>query len=261
MYKFIETTLKDSETLFRAYLNSITGTNDDFWEEHLLAGKAYQISVEDQIIGITLIYDNENMTCFYIKDAHIRHAQPAFLAALDVFKPEYAFVPTNDELFLSLCMDVHQSIEKQAYFFVQGKAAVRPPEFPRALLTLAKPEDEADILDTENVAENIRLGKYFVLRENGTFLGQGFFNRGTLVPHTASIGMSIHPAHRRKGVGRSIIMHLSELCHENGIKPVCGCWYYNHNSKRTLESAGFITKTRLLKVWFKKKEEAGDEYN
>lgn len=30
----------------------------------------------------------------------------------------------------------------------------------------------------------------------------------------------------------------------------CPVWYYNHNSKRTLESAGYISKTRLLRIEF-----------
>lgn len=253
MYKFIETTIEQNTALFHRFLSSVIGANDDFWEEHIHGSKIYEIELVSQIIGIVLIHRSENMTCFYVEEAHLRHAQPAFMAALGFFKPKYAFVPTNDELFLSLCMDKHQSIDKQAYFFSQGNVDVRPPEFPREYMAPAMPDDEADILDSEGVAENIRLGKYYTFRENGVFLGQGFFNQQALAPHTASIGMSVHPEHRRKGVGRSIILHLSALCHEKGLTPVCGCWYYNHNSKRTLESAGFVTKTRLLKVWFKEK--------
>lgn len=250
MYNFTETTIEQSNLMFTTYLKSITGINDDFWEEHILGSKLYEINAGGRIIGIVGIHNNENMTCFYVDNSSPRHAQPAFSEALDLLKPRYAFVPTNDELFLSLCMDNHRSIEMQAYFFSQGNKDIRPPEFARGLLKLAKPEDETDILDSEGVAENIRSGKYYIMRENGIFLGQGFFNRQTLAPNAASIGMSVHPDHRIKGVGRSIIMHLSEMCREQGITPVCGCWYYNHNSKRTLESAGFITKTRLLKVWF-----------
>ena len=72
----------------------------------------------------------------------------------------------------------------------------------------------------------------------------------TLAPTQASIGMSVYPDHRCKGVGRSIIMHLTEISREKRFTPICGCWYYNHNSKLTLESAGFVSKTRLLNVHF-----------
>ncbi|WP_181153121.1 hypothetical protein [Paenibacillus sp. AR247] len=33
-----------------------------------------------------------------------------------------------------------------------------------------------------------------------------------------------------------------------GIRPLSGCWYYNEASKRTLESAGMVTRTRLLRM-------------
>lgn len=249
-YTFLSSSLDEERTLIDAYVASMTGVNDDFWEEHILESQMWRIALHGETIGFFGIHGGENLTCFHTPRAWLRHAQPAFQQMLAELQPRYAYVPTRDEPFLSLAMDAHTLVEKQAYFFMPGDAAVRPPEYGRNLLALATPQDEADILDTEGVAENIHLGKYYVLRENGVFLGQGFFNRNQLVPGSASIGMSVHPDHRQKGVGRSIIMHLAELCREQGITPVCGCWYYNHNSKRTLESAGFVTQTRLLKVWF-----------
>lgn len=56
--------------------------------------------------------------------------------------------------------------------------------------------------------------------------------------------------YRKKGIGKAIITKLKRLCYENGEIPICGCWYYNNNSKKTLESCGFVTKTRLLKIKF-----------
>jgi GNAT superfamily N-acetyltransferase len=147
-------------------------------------------------------------------------------------------------------MDNHKSIEMQAYFFVHSGVSVRPPEWGRELFKPAVMDDAKDILDTEYVEENIRAGKYYIMRKDGIFLGQGFFNPNTLTPGQVSIGMSVHPDHRRKGIGRSIILHLIDISREKGLTPICGCWYYNHNSKRTLESAGFVSKTRLLNVHF-----------
>lgn len=258
MYTFVPTTLGDCQPLFDQYLATLTGVNDDFWEEHVLGSRFYRIEHLARTIGILGIYRQENLTVFYTPSSYLRHAQPAFAAMLEQLAPHYAFVPTTDELLLSLCMDKHKAIDKQAYFFRHSGLAVRPPEWGRGLLRPAVPADEADILDTQGVAENIRLGKYYVMRQDGVFLGQGFFNRHQLIPNAASIGMSVHPDFRRKGVGRSIMLHLIEICREQGITPYCGCWYYNHNSKRTLESAGFVTQTRLLKVWFVDKPEEGE---
>ena len=239
-------------SLFDEYVNSIAGVNDDFWEGHVLDSQIFQVEMSGQIMGICGINNQKNLTFFYIKPAFLKHAQPAFNAMLELLKPQYSFAPTNDELLISLCMDKQTKIQMQAYFWKHGGNIARPSEYPRDLLRLATPADKAeiDIVDEDSVDDDIALGKYFVMRKNGVFLGQGFINKHRIIPNTASIGMFVHPNFRQRGVGRSIIMHLVEICHEKGITPYCGCWYYNHNSKATLESAGFITQTRLLKIWF-----------
>jgi len=62
--------------------------------------------------------------------------------------------------------------------------------------------------------------------------------------------MFTNELYRRRGIGRTIIFNLRKWCYENNQTPICGCWYYNENSKMTLESVGFVTKTRLLNIDF-----------
>jgi hypothetical protein len=40
---------------------------------------------------------------------------------------------------------------------------------------------------------------------------------------------------------------LKNVCYDRGKPPAAGCWHQNTNRK-TLESAGFITESRLLKI-------------
>lgn len=251
---FMKSNIQEIKSLLDEYLQTLTGVVDDFWEEHILTADVYIICENEESIGCFAIHSNDKITMFYIHPAYIRIAQDIFKKILLDFKVQTAFVATCDVLFLNLCMDFHKKVELQAYFFKYSSTLVRPPKYPHELLKIASPCDEADILDKGGVAENIALGKYYVMRENGTFLGQGFFNKLKLIPETASIGMSVHPDFRLRGVGRSIIMHLVDICREKGITPNCGCWYYNHNSKATLESAGFVAQTRLLNVFFKDKD-------
>lgn len=246
MYKFIETTLEKSEARFNEYIRGLTGVRDDFWEEQIINSKIYDILLDGELIGLAGI-QGECITFFQIPLRYTKQAKAAFACLLSELKPTHAFVPTNDGAFLSLLMDRHTEIEMQAYFFEHSGEPVRSPEFPRELLKSATREDVKDILD-EGAEANI--DKYFVMRKDGVFLGQGFFRESLrFMENTACIGMSVHPDHRQKGVGRSIIMHLTDICKEKGLTPICGCWYYNHNSKKTLESAGFVSSTRLLKVW------------
>jgi Acetyltransferase (GNAT) domain len=47
-----------------------------------------------------------------------------------------------------------------------------------------------------------------------------------------------------KRYGQSVFQRLRKL----ETVSAAGCWYYNHLSKRTLERAGMVTQTRLLKL-------------
>jgi hypothetical protein len=49
-------------------------------------------------------------------------------------------------------------------------------------------------------------------------------------------------------VGTATIAMLMEECQRRSLRPVAGCWYYNHRSKQTLERAGMFSPTRLLKI-------------
>lgn len=121
-----------------------------------------------------------------------------------------------------------------------------------SLATLADLEEikkiTGDFIDKHE--ERIEARQLYILRENGEFLGLGIIVDNVIMKNCKGTGMFTNEKYRQRGVGRSIILHLKDICHESGIIPLPGCWYYNHNSKRTLESAGYISKTRLLKIDF-----------
>ena len=98
--------------------------------------------------------------------------------------------------------------------------------------------------------ERIKAGQLYILREGSEFLGLGVMVDNAIMKNCKGTGMFTNEKHRLKGVGRSIILHLKDICHDMGVKPIPGCWYYNHNSKRTLESAGYASVTRLLRIDF-----------
>ena len=79
-------------------------------------------------------------------------------------------------------------------------------------------------------------------------VGFGIIDPGRLIPAVGSCGMFTVEAYRNQGIGPAIITHLMDRCAERGLRPVAGCWYYNHRSKKTLEKAGLFTQTRLLKI-------------
>jgi RimJ/RimL family protein N-acetyltransferase len=69
-----------------------------------------------------------------------------------------------------------------------------------------------------------------------------------LYDDVASIGMYTMEPFRQSGVGTATIVTLMDECRRRSLRPVAGCWYYNHRSKQTLERAGMFSPTRLLKI-------------
>ena len=260
MIMFTPTTMEESNDLYRAYLATLSGVYDNFLEDHILGSAFHLIRKDDRTIGFLAIHADSLLTLFFIERSELRLAQPAFDAALSEFGFQSAFVPTCDELFLALAMDRHVRIEKQAYFFIDGGRAVRAPEYDRTCLHLVPRDQWPDVNGrTENFFDEVFEPKVrdghipyeiYELRSAEGILGYGLREGTRIFTGYDAIGMYVMPEHREKGVGRSIILHLKDICAEAGQGALPGCWYYNHNSKRTLESAGFVTKTRLLKVFF-----------
>jgi hypothetical protein len=255
MVEYIESSLIKNTGFFEMYKNTLSSRYDDFLEGHILDSKIYSIHIDEVHLGYFGVYKNDRLTQFVLPETEIRHAQSIFTDILKVFEIKNAFVPTCDELFLSLCLDNHKKINLQAYFFADSGKPVRPAEYSRELLYPATLKDLPEIISITGDfidlhEERIKKEQLYVLRENGEFLGMGIIVDNVIMKNSKGTGMFTNEKHRNKGVGRSIILHLKDICHTLGVTPIPGCWYYNHNSKRTLESAGYITKTRLINVEF-----------
>ncbi|MDF2988046.1 MAG: hypothetical protein K0R50_3556 [Eubacterium sp.] len=255
MVKYIKSSLKENSKFFEMYVDSLSSRYDDFLEEHILASDIFAIYVNDVHTGYFGVYNNEMLTQFVMPATEVIHAQPVFSDILKVHEVKNAFVPTCDELFLSLCLDKNRKINMQAYFFEESGKPVRQAEFGRELLSQATLADLPEITSitgdfVDRHEERIQKGQLYVLRDNGEFLGMGIIVDNVIMRNCKGTGMFTNEKYRQKGVGRSIILHLRDICHTAGVTPIPGCWYYNHNSKRTLESAGYITRTRLLNIEF-----------
>lgn len=233
----------------------ISGHADDYWEGLALGGSAARLLLGGEDAGFVCYYTDAEagvtrLTAFHTERAYELYAQRAFAQARALTGAQEAYVPTGDTQYLNLALDSQKRVETHSLVFTLGERDVKPARFDMSCLRLATPEDERDILDEYGVLENIRLGKYYVLRAQGKFLGQGFYNEMRVTPHIACIGMSVAPEWRMQGVGRSIIIHLTQICKAKGKTPLCGCYVKNTASQRTLESAGFIPDSRLLRVIF-----------
>jgi GNAT superfamily N-acetyltransferase len=249
-----ECLIKEIQFLIEEYIHGLSSPFDSFLEEHILASTFYMIQEGSEVVGYYAIHIKEILTQFYIRRSYQSHSQKIFRQVLGSNTVKSLFVPTCDELFVSLALDKDFTISKQAYFFqdsqveipesyVLGDEAFRP-----AILDDLQQIQQicGDFLD--QYEQRIANGEFFTYYRGSMLLGIGVVQKSKMIKGLASIGMFTNEAYRKQGIGRFIILQLRKWCDQQGIKPVSGCWYYNEASKRTLESAGMVTKTRLLNI-------------
>ncbi|MFA6075761.1 MAG: GNAT family N-acetyltransferase [Negativicutes bacterium] len=258
MFNFVKSSMTENGLYFSEYIESLSSIYCDFLEDHILASDIFSIFRNDKHIGYYGISDGKTLTQFYMPTREQRYSGHVFKEILEKHSVENALVPSCDELLLSLCMDNHKAVDLQSYEFTDSGVAVRPAEYPRELLNKATNSDLAEIIRIagdfiDRYAERVANGELYILRDDGVFLGMGVIVKNRIIKNSWGTGMFVHPKHRQRGVGRSIILHLKDICKQAGVRLNSGCWYYNNNSKRTLESAGYVTKTRVLNVQFNDK--------
>ena len=256
-YTFKPTKLENIAELVQEYVETLASPIDSFLEYHILNSQAYVISsIGAENVGYFALYDKKLLTQFYLRPNFLKDGQHIFKEILSQFKAEVAFIPTCDELFLSYALDGETAISKQAYFF-QDNREIEPShtEHGNGDLRLATLADIVDIRQISGnyfdpLEESIVRNELFVLREADMLLGVGVIEKGHLLKGYSSVGMFTSEQFRRRGIGTSIILRLKQWCYEHGQIPIAGCNYHNINSKKTLERAGMISKTRLLKIQF-----------
>lgn len=237
----------------RAHYAALPSPVDSFLEDHILASSHYRIVIDSEPAGWVSIHDQQLMTQFALDEPFRQHGQATFARARRLEQVRSAFVPTCDEYYLAHALDDHRRLSMQAYFFVTGPAptgvpneySVRPAVAADKELIEAESGDFFDALEPR-IAE-VQL---FITERGGEPVAFGVSVPCRLQEGLASIGMFTIEAHRRTGAGTATISALIEQCRRNGVRPIAGCWYYNHGSKRTLERAGMHSPTRLLKIDF-----------
>jgi hypothetical protein len=257
--QFYKTGFDGIGPLLRQYAESLSGGTDDFWEAHILGAAPYVIRIGGRTAGFFTLWEKKKLTSFYLGADFLPLAQPVFRRILAEYGVRTAFAATCDEALLSLCLDFHSRIEPQAYFF-DGTVphAVRPPEYSRECIHPVAPQelpavkgltgDFFDFLSERDLTDG--RAALYRLEERGELLGFGIIVPNRLAARYHACGMITLANRRRKGAGRSIQIHLGDICRENGAVPVSGCWYQNLPSKKTIESAGRYSKTRLLNIFF-----------
>jgi GNAT superfamily N-acetyltransferase len=218
-----------------------------------MASSHYQILIGGQIAGFASIHNQQLITQFALDERFRPAGQAVFARLRRIEQVQSAFVPTCDEFFLSHALDEYRRLALQAYFFVTGPAPLAVPDEYRMRQALPGDREmiEADSGDFfDDLERHIAGNELFVTERGGEPVAFGIRVASALLRDVASIGMFTIEAHRQSGAGSATIAALISGCRREGLRPIAGCWYYNHSSKRTLERAGMYSPTRLLKIDF-----------
>jgi hypothetical protein len=229
---------------------------DSFLEGHIRKSNFYAIEYGKNIVGYFAINSETLLTLFNVFENYRNVSQELFGMIKKYESVKEALIPTGDEFFISHALDNYTKIEKQAYFSVYTERG--PEKIIDIKLELADVEKDENILNLchsflKDEIENIKKGideEIYIARYGNDVIGFGVIEYQKIINIYASIGMIVCEEHRQKGFGANILNGLKNIVRGKGLRAISGCWYYNHNSKKTMGSAGAYSKTRLLRFYF-----------
>lgn len=259
-YTFCQDYGADKLELLSQYAQRLTGVTDDFWEQHILDAPMHRILADGVPAGWLTVYDGELATAMELAPEHRTHAREILARAISGLGVSSAFSPTCDEGWLTACLDIARTVEPQAYLF-DGTTAlpVRAPEYPRSCMRRIAPEEFAEVqrasggfFTGDATCQSLAAGEQYIyaLDQAGEALGWGIIVPLRSRPQYWACGMVTRADMLRRGIGRSIQLHLADICREQGRIPISGCWHKNHLSRKTIESAGRAMSSMLIKVEF-----------
>lgn len=238
------------------YINELLFSQELHAEENVWESQYYKIKMNSAWVGYFCVNSERILWEFYLVKSALIYSQQVFKFLIDMNYIVAAECKSFDSLLMSLCFDFHKKAACSAYLFRDDT------DVSHSLSTivdinfrLATQEDFSSILKMSgdffhNLEENIMKEEVFVFYSNNELLGAGSCKKICDSMNYYDIGMVVTEDHRNKGIGTFIIIKLREYCYNNNRIPVCGCWYFNHASKKTLEKAGFITRHRIIRFEF-----------
>lgn len=237
-------------------INDYISYLDSFLEDHILNSQHYEILLDSKQIGYFSLYEKSILTQFYLDKEYRFLGQEVFDKTRRYEEVQKALVSTSDEFFLSHIIDYTRKIECQAYFFKDSKKEISKDKILNNFSCRLATEEDIDFIKEKtgdffnNLTKQVKENQIYICYLNELVVSFGVIEKSKLYENVASIGMFTLPEKRQRGIGRNTLTSLKEICYKNNIIPIAGCWYYNHNSKKTLESSGMYSQTRLLIAHF-----------
>jgi GNAT superfamily N-acetyltransferase len=238
------------------YMKSLPFAQEEYIEQMVNKCDYYSIELRSKTKGYFCVNKDKVLYEFYLNDEVLIFAQDIFKTLLNEGYFMSAECKSFDYLMMSLCLDFHEKTSCSGYLFrnfVNIENSLDGFENLRFRLAILEDSNEISNMSEdffEELEEQIVKEEIFVLYSNDILLAVGVAQKVFVSMNYYDIGMIVKKDYRNKGIGTYIITKLREVCCLENLVPICGCWYYNHASKRTLEKAGFISNHRIIKFNF-----------
>ncbi len=254
--KILKANFETIKEMLLIAINEHASHFDSFLEDHILKSSHYEILADNVQVGYFSIFEKNLLTQFYV-DVNYRYLSQELFDKVKRYEQVYkAFVATGDEFFLTHVLDCLQKIELQAYFFKDTKVEFSKDMILNDLSLKLATEVDIELIQEksgdffDDVVGQVHNHQIFIGIQNKDIVSFGIIEKSKLYHGVASIGMFTVAEKRNCGIGRITLIKLKEACYRDGITPIAGCWYYNHESKRTLQGAGMVAQSRLIVAKF-----------
>lgn len=244
------------------YMNELLYSQELNTEENVQESTYYKIEMDSIWVGYFCVDSKKTLWEFYLIRNAVIHSQEIFKFLIDMDYVNSAECITYDHMLMSLCFDFQKKSSCSAYVFRDNiEVNYSLNMYDNINMRLATTEDLNSLLEINKIAEDwndffsdldkqIRMKEVFVFHSDNELLGAGTCKKTWQSRNYCDIGMVVANKYRNKGIGTYIILKLKEYCYSNNQIPVCGCWYPNYPSKKTLEKAGFIANHRVIRFEF-----------
>lgn len=235
------------------HTKTLTGPRDVYWLNRIVyGGIPFILQLGEEPLGYCAITRDHVLSELFLMPPHRNLSSLILKFLLDQNRVSAALVSTRDPLLLSICLDFNRTVTPIAYLFQDLDSTLRPDQkFP---LRLANPKDRVWIEKDTDYARDFDIDfareNLWILTDHETKLGYGTFSPNPIQPEYSDIGAWVDPSRRNQDLGKTIILHLKEICYDRNLIPTCGCDSDNLSSKRMLEKAGFFASGRMLKIEF-----------
>ena len=238
------------------YLNSLSVSQEFFLEQLVRDGIYFEIkSLDNFHLGYAVTNQTHLIELYLEFPSHelVSQVVQNMKAHLNIDK---WYLKSFDPVFSFIGAELLKSSRVDGFLF----RAFSPKQIDGqhfGAISLATSFDISDIMkinddffvDFLEVQQYIAKQSLYVFKNvDSEILGCGILTRVIEGRSAVDIGFLVSAKHRRKGIGVLFANFLKNTCLGRGDIPIAGCSSENLGSKKTLESAGFITQYQLLEL-------------